>query len=121
MIWVLAAISGLLIGCVIGAFHGYLVAYLGIPAFIVTLGGLLVWRGAAFLLARGETISPAMRLQTWRRTIWRGGGDRKLIGLRLSGGAGLAVAGPASGATHSAYLLAFGIARHCEAFIVRSR
>ena len=42
----------------IGAFHGFLVAYLGIPAFIVTLGGLLVWRGAAFLLARGETISP---------------------------------------------------------------
>ena len=58
MIWMLAAISGLLIGCVIGAFHGYLVAYLSIPAFIVTLGGLLVWRGAAFLLARGETISP---------------------------------------------------------------
>ena len=37
---------------------GILIAYLGIPAFIVTLGGLLVWRGAAFLLARGETISP---------------------------------------------------------------
>ena len=32
--------------------------YRGIPAFIVTLGGLLVWRGAAFLMARGETISP---------------------------------------------------------------
>jgi len=58
MIWVIAVISGLLIGCLIGAFHGYLIAYLGIPAFIVTLGGLLVWRGAAFLLARGETISP---------------------------------------------------------------
>ena len=49
LIWVIAAISGLLIGCLVGAFHGYLVAYLGIPAFIVTLGGLLVWRGAAFL------------------------------------------------------------------------
>jgi D-xylose transport system permease protein len=58
LIWIIAAICGLLIGCLIGAFHGYLVAYLGIPAFIVTLGGLLVWRGAAFLLARGETISP---------------------------------------------------------------
>ena len=57
-IWIIAAISGLLIGAAIGAFHGYLIAYLGIPAFIVTLGGLLVWRGAAFLLARGETISP---------------------------------------------------------------
>lgn len=57
-IWIIAAVCGLLIGATIGAFHGYLIAYLGIPAFIVTLGGLLVWRGAAFLLARGETISP---------------------------------------------------------------
>lgn len=57
-IWILAAIAGLIIGCCIGAIHGYLIAYLSIPAFIVTLGGLLVWRGAAFLMARGETISP---------------------------------------------------------------
>lgn len=58
MIWIITVICGLMIGAAIGAFHGYLVAYLSIPAFIVTLGGLLVWRGAAFLLARGETISP---------------------------------------------------------------
>ncbi len=57
-IWIITVIFGLLVGTLIGAFHGYLIAYLGIPAFIVTLGGLLVWRGAAFLLARGETISP---------------------------------------------------------------
>lgn len=58
LVWVIAAICGLLIGTLVGAFHGFLIAYLSIPAFIVTLGGLLVWRGAAFLLARGETISP---------------------------------------------------------------
>ena len=58
MIWIIASLVGLLIGTLVGAFHGYLVAYLGIPAFIVTLGGLFVWRGLAFLLARGETISP---------------------------------------------------------------
>lgn len=58
LIWVIACLVGLLVGTAIGAFHGWLVAYRGIPAFIVTLGGLLVWRGAAFLLARGETISP---------------------------------------------------------------
>jgi D-xylose transport system permease protein len=57
-IWIIAVIFGLIVGTLIGGFHGFLVAYLGIPAFIVTLGGLLVWRGAAFLLARGETISP---------------------------------------------------------------
>jgi D-xylose transport system permease protein len=58
MIWIITVVCGLLIGACIGAIHGYLVAYMSIPAFIVTLGGLLFWRGAAFLLARGETISP---------------------------------------------------------------
>jgi len=57
-IWVVAVLTGLVAGTLIGAFHGYLIAYLGIPAFIVTLGGLLIWRGVAFLVARGETISP---------------------------------------------------------------
>ena len=58
LIWVIAVICGLIVGALIGAFHGWMIAYLTIPAFIVTLGGLLVWRGAAFLVARGETISP---------------------------------------------------------------
>ncbi|MGR3795532.1 sugar ABC transporter permease [Vannielia sp. SX4] len=58
MIWVIAALCGIALGAVIGSFHGFLIAYGKIPAFIVTLGGLLVWRGAAFLVARGETISP---------------------------------------------------------------
>jgi D-xylose transport system permease protein len=58
LIWIIACIVGLIIGTLVGGFHGWLVAYRGIPAFIVTLGGLLVWRGAAFLVARGETISP---------------------------------------------------------------
>ena len=58
MIWVLAALTGLAVGALIGGLHGALIAYLGIPAFIVTLGGLLVWRGATFLMTRGETISP---------------------------------------------------------------
>ena len=58
LLWIAAAATGLAIGACIGAFHGFLIAYLGIPAFVVTLAGLLVWRGAAFLVARGETISP---------------------------------------------------------------
>lgn len=58
MIWIITGIIGIALGTLIGAFHGWLVAYRGIPAFIVTLGGLLIWRGAAFLVARGETISP---------------------------------------------------------------
>ena len=58
---VLTILLGLAVGTTIGAFQGWLVAYRGIPAFIVTLGGLLVWRGAAFLLASGRTISPVDR------------------------------------------------------------
>ncbi|CAN7200345.1 sugar ABC transporter permease [Rhizobium sp. LjRoot254] len=57
-IWIITVLAGLLVGTLIGTFHGYLIAYLEIPSFIVTLGGLLVWRGAAWLMARGETIAP---------------------------------------------------------------
>lgn len=41
------------IGAAVGVFNGYLVAYVGIPAFIVTLGGLTLWRGLAFDLTGG--------------------------------------------------------------------
>ena len=54
---VLTIMLGLAVGSMMGAFQGWLVADRGIPAFIVTLGGLLIWRGAA-LLASGRTISP---------------------------------------------------------------
>lgn len=43
-----AILSALAIGAAVGAFNGYLVAFVGIPAFIVTLGGLTLWRGLAF-------------------------------------------------------------------------
>src|SRR5687768_1656181 len=44
------------VGIAIGIFHGALTAYLNIPAFIVTLGGLLAWRGATKWLLGGNTI-----------------------------------------------------------------
>lgn len=49
---------GLITGALIGAFHGYLIGYLAIPAFIVTLGGLLVWRNVAWYITGGQTIGP---------------------------------------------------------------
>ena len=58
LIWVLAALVGMAVGTAIGALHGYIIAYGRVPAFIVTLGGLLVWRGVAYLITRGETIAP---------------------------------------------------------------
>ena len=39
-----------------GALHGSLVAYLNIPSFIVTLGGLLTWRGVILYISKGETV-----------------------------------------------------------------
>ncbi|PUB14898.1 sugar ABC transporter permease [Yoonia sediminilitoris] len=53
-----AILVGLLTGGLIGAFHGWLVGYLTIPAFIVTLGGFLVWRNVAWYLTSGQTIGP---------------------------------------------------------------
>jgi len=48
--------AGIAVGIAIGAVQGTLVAYINIPAFIVTLGGLLAWRGVILGLSRGETI-----------------------------------------------------------------
>ena len=39
-------------------FQGFVIAYLGIPAFIVTLGGLLVWRGGGLVGDHGQTVAP---------------------------------------------------------------
>lgn len=58
MIWIVAVLVGLVIGIGIGAFQGWMIGYLAIPSFIVTLGGLLIWRGAAWWVTRGTTISP---------------------------------------------------------------
>jgi D-xylose transport system permease protein len=58
MIWVAALAVGLAVGAAIGLLHGFIVAYLGVPAFIVTLGGLLVWRGCAWWITSGRTVAP---------------------------------------------------------------
>lgn len=52
-------IFAILVGILIGAFQGALTAYLSIPAFIVTLGGLLAWRGAVKWLLGGYTVPVA--------------------------------------------------------------
>ena len=56
--WVIALLVGIALGAAIGGLHGYIIAYLGVPAFIVTLGGLLVWRGAAWWVTSGRTVAP---------------------------------------------------------------
>jgi D-xylose transport system permease protein len=56
--WVIAVVLGLALGAALGAFQGAIVAYIGVPSFIVTLGGFLVWRGVAWWMASGQTIAP---------------------------------------------------------------
>jgi D-xylose transport system permease protein len=58
IIWIAAILACLVLGTLIGALNGYLTAYAQIPAFIVTLGGLIAYSGVAFLLASGVTIAP---------------------------------------------------------------
>ncbi len=53
----LAALVAIGLGMLIGAFQGTLIARIGIPAFIVTLGGLTAWRGATLLWSNGQPIS----------------------------------------------------------------
>jgi ribose/xylose/arabinose/galactoside ABC-type transport system permease subunit len=53
----IAALAAILVGVIIGMLQGTLVARAGIPAFIVTLGGLGAWRGATLLWSDGQPIS----------------------------------------------------------------
>ncbi len=78
-IWIISLAAGILMGAVLGAFQGAIIAYVGVPSFIVTLGGLLVWRGAAWMMASGRTIAPMD--ETFQLL---GGGARGTIGYRWS-------------------------------------
>ncbi len=57
-IWIIAVVFCIVLGTLVGAFNGLITAYAKIPAFIVTLGGLLAYSGLAFYLAKGETVAP---------------------------------------------------------------
>jgi len=55
---IIAVLVAIAVGACIGAIQGGLIAYVGIPSFIVTLGGLLIWRGLIFKIQQGQTIAP---------------------------------------------------------------
>ena len=84
--WIIALLAGLVIGGLIGAFQGSIIAYVGVPSFIVTLGGLLAWRGVTFGITQGVTIAPV-------DPIFRllGGGPRGSIGGTASWVVGIVV------------------------------
>jgi D-xylose transport system permease protein len=78
-IWVISLAAGIVMGAVLGAFQGVIIAHVGVPSFIVTLGGLLVWRGAAWMMASGRTIAP---MDATFQLL--GGGARGTIGATWS-------------------------------------
>jgi D-xylose transport system permease protein len=56
--WLVALAVGLALGAFIGGIQGWIVAFGRVPAFIVTLGGLLVWRGLIFRYGQGQSLGP---------------------------------------------------------------
>ncbi|NLF52174.1 MAG: sugar ABC transporter permease [Leptolinea sp.] len=52
----LSVIVGLAVGVLVGMVQGYIISYLGVPAFIVTLGFMWIWNGAILLVTGGRTI-----------------------------------------------------------------
>lgn len=47
---------GLLVGALFGVLQGYIISYMRVPAFIVTLGGMFVLRGGILIITQGKTI-----------------------------------------------------------------
>ncbi|MFC4326984.1 hypothetical protein ACFPC0_03890 [Streptomyces andamanensis] len=56
--WPVAVVLCLLVGAAAGSLQGFLIAYLGIPSFIVTLAGMLLFRGLTEILLKGQTLGP---------------------------------------------------------------
>ncbi|WP_405643754.1 multiple monosaccharide ABC transporter permease [Streptomyces sp. NBC_00019] len=56
--WPVAVALSLVVGAVAGGIQGFFIAYLGIPSFIVTLAGMLIFRGFTEILLEGQTLSP---------------------------------------------------------------
>ncbi|WP_310568078.1 ABC transporter permease subunit [Hydrogenophaga sp.] len=77
--WVEASLAGLAVAIAVSVYQGALTAMLGVPSFVVTLGGLMSFRGAAFLVADGKT-QPVNDLFFQRL----GGGFDGAIGVQAS-------------------------------------
>ena len=83
-IWIIAVFAAVFMGALLGAFQGWIIGYLTVPAFIVTLGGFLVYRGAMWWVTKGQTQAP---LDPTFRLL--GGGAEGTLGETLSWGFGI--------------------------------
>lgn len=82
-----AVILSLLIGALIGAWQGFWVAYVNIPAFIVTLAGMLLFRGLTMIVLGGQSIAPFpksfQKISSGFLPDWLGGGSLHILTLVL--------------------------------------
>ncbi len=86
LMWIVALAIGLAIGAAIGGIQGFIIAYVGVPSFIVTLGGLLIFRGLVWVMSSGASVSgldPTFALL--------GGGPLGSIGGTASWAVGIAI------------------------------
>jgi putative multiple sugar transport system permease protein len=84
--WSLTIVIGLAAGAVIGAWQGYWIAYVRIPAFIVTLAGMLAFRGLTLVVTQGQSIAPfpgGFRSMSSGFLPDIGGGDLHLLTIAL--------------------------------------
>ena len=82
--WLIALVIGVALGALIGAAQGFIIAYIGVPSFVVTLGSLLSIRGAVWYLSNGAAVTgmdPTFQLL--------GGGGRGSIGETLTWALGI--------------------------------
>ena len=56
--WPLTILCGLALGGLVGLWQGWWISYRGVPSFVTTLAGLLMFRGAAYLVTDGRTVAP---------------------------------------------------------------
>jgi D-xylose transport system permease protein len=56
--WPLTILCGLALGGIVGLWQGWWISYRGVPSFVTTLAGLLMFRGAAYLVTDGRTVAP---------------------------------------------------------------
>ncbi|MFT6658010.1 sugar ABC transporter permease [Maritalea sp.] len=84
-IWIITVIFGIGIGVLIGAAQGWVIGFLAVPSFIVTLGGFLIYRGAAWWVTTGQTVAP---LDVTYKLL--GGGAEGTLGADISWLAGAA-------------------------------
>jgi len=90
LVWIVALGCGVLLGIVIGAYQGFLIAYVGIPSFVVTLSGLFLFRGLIWQLSGGTTVAP--NDATFNLI---GGGPAGSLGGSLAWGLGIILAAAA--------------------------